>query len=86
MHLFLAWFSEPVWSGHLASWADFITTTPELEFSVHTEACAFLKGRSRLVSEYFPITQTFAICLNKPDIAWVHGKAGPLLYRRDGGG
>src|SRR5262252_5425718 len=36
MHPFLARFSEPVWSGHLASWADFITITPELEFSVHT--------------------------------------------------
>jgi len=33
MRPFLARFSEPVWSGHLASWADFITTTPELEFS-----------------------------------------------------
>src|SRR5258708_34486331 len=32
----LARFSEPVWSGHLPSWADFITTTPELKFSVHT--------------------------------------------------
>ena len=31
MRPFLARFSEPVWSGHLASWADFITT-----FSVHT--------------------------------------------------
>jgi hypothetical protein len=27
MRPFLARFSEPVWSGHLASWADFITTT-----------------------------------------------------------
>ena len=36
MRPFLARFSEPVWSGHLASWADFITTTPELEFSVNT--------------------------------------------------
>jgi hypothetical protein len=24
----------------------------------------------------------FAICLDDADIAWVHGKAGPLLYRR----
>src|SRR5260221_1727231 len=32
----LARFSEPVWSGHLPSWADFITTTPELKFSVLT--------------------------------------------------
>jgi hypothetical protein len=36
MRRFLARFSEPVWSGHVPSWADFITTTPELEFSVHT--------------------------------------------------
>jgi transposase InsO family protein len=32
----LARFSEPVWSGRLPSWADFITTTPELKFLVHT--------------------------------------------------
>jgi len=25
-----------VWSGHAPSWADFITTTPELKFPVHT--------------------------------------------------
>jgi hypothetical protein len=25
-----------VWSGHLPSWADFITTTPELKFGTHT--------------------------------------------------
>jgi pimeloyl-ACP methyl ester carboxylesterase len=36
MRPFLARFSEPVWSGHLPSWADYITTTPELKFSVHT--------------------------------------------------
>ena len=36
MRPFLARFSEPVWSGHLASWVDFITTTPELQFSVHS--------------------------------------------------
>src|SRR5258708_39127178 len=36
MRPLLARFSEPVWSGHLPSWADFITTTPELKFSVHT--------------------------------------------------
>ena len=36
MRPFLARFSEPVWSGHLPSWAHFITTTPELKFSVHT--------------------------------------------------
>ena len=36
MRRFLARFSEPVWSGHLPSWADFITTTPVFRFSVHT--------------------------------------------------
>jgi hypothetical protein len=36
MRPLLARFSEPVLSGHLPSWADFITTTPELKFSVHT--------------------------------------------------
>jgi hypothetical protein len=32
MRRFLARFSEAVWSGHVPSWADFITTTPELKF------------------------------------------------------
>jgi hypothetical protein len=36
MRPFLARFSESVWSGHLPSWADFITTTPELKFLVPT--------------------------------------------------
>src|SRR5215471_18804720 len=40
MRRFLAGFSEPVWSGHVPSWADFITTTPELKFSVHTRTRA----------------------------------------------
>jgi hypothetical protein len=40
MRPFLARFSEPVWSGRLPSWADFITTTPELKFSVHTTVLA----------------------------------------------
>jgi hypothetical protein len=35
MRPFLARLSEPVWSGHAPSWADFITTTPDLKFSVH---------------------------------------------------
>jgi hypothetical protein len=33
---FLARFGEPVWSGHLPSWADFITATPRLKFSATT--------------------------------------------------
>ena len=36
MRPFFAPFSEPVWSGHAPSWADFITTTPKLKFSVNT--------------------------------------------------
>ena len=36
MRPFLALFSEPV-SGHLASWADFITTTSEFRFSTRTD-------------------------------------------------
>ena len=36
MRPFPARLSEPVWSGHAPSWADFITTTPELKFPVHT--------------------------------------------------
>ena len=36
MRPFLAQFSEPEWSGHLPSWADFITTTPVFRFSIHT--------------------------------------------------
>jgi alpha-glucosidase len=42
MRPFLAQFSEPEWSGHLPSWADFITTTPVFRFSVHT----FIESRS----------------------------------------
>src|SRR6266481_4031663 len=51
MRPFLARFGESVWSGHLPSWVDFITTTAELRFLVHTgmltgTACAhFLLGR-----------------------------------------
>jgi len=37
---FLAQFSEPVWSGHLRSWADYITTTSGFRFSVHTTSLA----------------------------------------------
>ncbi len=36
MRRFLARFSEPVSSVRAPSWADFITTTRELKFSVHT--------------------------------------------------
>ena len=35
MRPFLVRFSGPARSGHAPSWADFITTTRELEFSVH---------------------------------------------------
>jgi hypothetical protein len=36
MRLFLVRSNELAWSGHAPSWADFITITRELEFSVHT--------------------------------------------------
>jgi hypothetical protein len=36
MRRFLARFSELASSVHAPSWADFITTTPEFKFSVHT--------------------------------------------------
>src|SRR5258705_3467184 len=38
MRPFFAQFSEPVWSSHLPSWADFITTTSGCRFSAHTAA------------------------------------------------
>jgi tripartite-type tricarboxylate transporter receptor subunit TctC len=47
MRPFLARFSEPVWSGHLPSWADFITTTPVFRFSVHTPGAGGMTGTSR---------------------------------------
>jgi hypothetical protein len=39
MRPFLAQFSEPAWSGHLPFWADFITNTLGVRFSVHTGDC-----------------------------------------------
>jgi hypothetical protein len=48
MRRFLARFSEPVWSGHVPSRADFITTTPELKFSVHTAVTGSSAGESKL--------------------------------------
>ena len=45
MRPYLARFSEPVCSGHLPSWADFITATPELKFLVHTGMLRQLTGR-----------------------------------------
>jgi hypothetical protein len=38
-----------VWSGHLPSWADFITTTPVFRFSIHTgnSASRFVLLRTR---------------------------------------
>jgi hypothetical protein len=44
MRPFLAQFSEPVWSGHVPSWADFITTTSVFRFSVHTGDDAAVKN------------------------------------------
>jgi hypothetical protein len=44
MRRFLVRFTEPVRSGRAPSWADFITTTAELKFSLHTRGggCALL--------------------------------------------
>jgi hypothetical protein len=53
MRPFLAQFSEPVWSGHLPSWADFITTTPVFRFSVHTLYEAFPAAEARRLVERF---------------------------------
>ncbi|MCP3460285.1 MULTISPECIES: transposase [unclassified Bradyrhizobium] len=49
MRLSLAQFSEPVWSGHLPSWAGFITTASGRRFSVHT-------ARSNLLSRHENLT------------------------------
>jgi hypothetical protein len=59
---------------------------PSLSLS-RKEACAFVKGRLRLESGYFRITQTFgalALWLDKADIARGHGNAGNFCI--DGGG
>src|ERR1700730_11910091 len=50
MRPFLARFSEPVWSGHLPSWADFITTTPVFRFSVHTGSLTLCSRPGALAS------------------------------------
>jgi hypothetical protein len=44
MRRFLARFSESEASNHTPSLADFITITPELEFSVHTVVEELLDG------------------------------------------
>src|ERR1700686_4452057 len=54
MRPFLAQFSEPVWSGRLPSWADFITTTPVFRFSVHT-------GNGLLTSQVTLVLQSFRV-------------------------
>ena len=56
MRPFLARFSETAWSGHAPSWADFITTTPELKFSVHTGDGQ--NGRRTLKTALFDPQQT----------------------------
>jgi hypothetical protein len=40
-------FSEPVWSDHSPSWADFITTTAGFRFSVQTTRAAGYLHRRR---------------------------------------
>src|SRR6266478_6238768 len=66
MRPFLARFSEPVWSGHLPSWADFITTTAELKFSVYT---ARTDDRSRLhedATSCLPLRSSYGNCRSPP--------------------
>src|SRR5258708_36893569 len=61
MRPLLARFSEPVWSGHLPFWADFITTTSGFRFSVHTavaSAFAFPCARSKAWIEGFSSTHS----------------------------
>jgi cation/acetate symporter len=50
MRPLLARFSEPVSSGHLPSWADFITTTSGSRFSVLTGSLAGLLSSVGLVA------------------------------------
>jgi hypothetical protein len=64
MRPFLAQFSESVWSGHLPSWADFITTTPVFRFSVHTTAAA-LSARFPLI-----LPPASVVAPRNPDEAW----------------
>ncbi|WP_207231105.1 hypothetical protein, partial [Bradyrhizobium sp. Leo121] len=61
---FLARFSEPVRSVHAPSWADFITTTPELKFSVHTRA--YMLDRSW----FHPLLEEMPEMLHFPGGSW----------------
>src|SRR5258708_125667 len=52
MRPFLAQFSEPVWSGHLPSWADFITTTSGFRFSAHTAVISAVRMLTGIPKEF----------------------------------
>src|SRR5215472_9770258 len=67
MRPFLARFSEPVWSGHLASRADFITTTPELEFSVNTANVLRLIVNNAIKTEFIPKPIAFGFTASGSD-------------------
>ena len=57
MHPFLARFSEPAWSGHLPSWADFITTTSGFRFR-YTQVDGRRETRSDQRDEFFSLDCT----------------------------
>jgi hypothetical protein len=64
MRPFFAQFSEPVWSGHLPSWADFITTTPV--FRSHGEVDSDRRcGRVRL--QTLTLETTMQVIADRPE-------------------
>src|ERR1700720_3476820 len=64
MRPFLAQFSEPVWSGHLPSWADFITTT--LAFRSYGEVDSDRRsGRVRL--QTLTLETTMQVIADRPE-------------------
>src|SRR6476660_237713 len=64
MRRFLARFSEPVCSGHPPPWADFLTATPVLKFSVHTMYLS--RDRSAEASRLFLLLLSRSKCWLPP--------------------
>src|SRR5450755_4286150 len=79
MRPFLARFSESVWSGHLPSWADFITTTPELKFLVPTGLFDYVVGSRKQRRRYVQVE-----CLGGPQVDH-QLELGRQLHRQVGG-
>jgi hypothetical protein len=92
MRPFLARFSEPVWSGHAPSWADFTTTTRELKFSVQTGPpsqgwLTFLRNHAPDIAAMdlfvvptigFDLLYAFVIVrLDRRDLVWINVTANP---------